>query len=144
MKLVKRFARSFAAISMVVATCATAVAQDGIVLVANIDQPMALNREQVRNLYMGGKVSVALKPVALSSKHRNRVVFNTKVIGLTESRIHSYWAQMRFTGRGKPPQEFDEIESLISHLQETPGAVGYLPAGITLPAELVVLYSTVN
>ena len=129
-------------ISAMVGASAVAIAQDGLVLVANIDQPISLNREQVRNLYMGGKTGVRLKPVALSAKHRNRIIFNTKVIGLTESRIRSYWAQMRFTGRGKPPPEFDDIDALIAHLQVTPGSVGYVSVGLALPAELRVLYHT--
>lgn len=118
--------------------------EDGLVLVANIDQSFELNRSQVRNLYMGGKVGKGLKPVALTTKHRYRVIFNTKVLGLTESRIHSYWAQLKFTGRGKPPPEFDEIDVLIAHLRSTPGSVGYMPASIELPDELVVLYRTLN
>lgn len=73
---------------------------------------------------------------------QTRVIFNTKVVGLTESRIQSYWAQMRFTGRRTAPKEIDGSKSIISYLESNEGAVSYLPEGSKIPDGLTILYAT--
>jgi len=87
-------------LSMPIASTASA---EGLKVVANTERNIQLSREQVRNLYMGATLGYGLKPVALPASNRHRSMFNTRVIGLAEARIQSYWAQMRFTGRLRPP-----------------------------------------
>ena len=119
----------------------TIAAAEGIIVVANTtDNSIQLNRQQVRNLFMGGVIPYDLTAVSLPPDNRNRVLFNTKVVGLTEARIQSYWAQMRFTGRKRAPREVNNESLLLDYLKESKGAVGYLPASATLPKELTVIY----
>ncbi|MDU0353508.1 hypothetical protein RS130_05820 [Paraglaciecola aquimarina] len=121
----------------------SATGADGIVVVANIkNKTMQLTRQEVRNLFMGGAIPYQLKAIALPANNRTRVFFNTKVVGLTESRVQSYWAQMRFTGRKKPPKEIKSEKLLLGYLIDNEGAVGYLPASTPLPASLSVLYTS--
>lgn len=118
-------------------------AAETIIVVANTaDKSIQLNRQQVRNLFMGGALPYDLDAVALPPENHTRVLFNTKVVGLTESRIQSYWAQMRFTGRKKAPVEIKNEELVVEYLMANVGATGYLPAGIAIPEELTVLYSS--
>ncbi len=119
---------------------ALGVQAEGLVVVANIKEPVKLSREQVRNLYMGASLGQDLTPLALRPGNHLRTVFNTRVIGLSEARVQSYWAQMRFTGRLKPPPEVKDAEELVQQLLQKPGAVGYLPVGLELPEPLVVVY----
>tara|TARA_R110002167_G_scaffold93085_3_gene249686 strand:- start:1698 stop:2126 length:429 start_codon:yes stop_codon:yes gene_type:complete len=115
---------------------------EAIVVLANTaDKSIQLNRQQVRNLFMGGVIPYDLQAVALPPKNQTRVLFNTKIVGLTESRIQSYWAQMRFTGRKREPKEIDNESSVLEYLKNNEGAVGYLPAGISIPANLTVIYT---
>ncbi|ABG42606.1 conserved hypothetical protein [Paraglaciecola sp. T6c] len=117
-------------------------AAEAIIVVANTsDKSLQLNRLQVRNLFMGGALPYDLDAIALPPENQTRVLFNTKVVGLTESRIQSYWAQMRFTGRKKAPREFSNEQSMLEYLINNAGAVGYLPEGISVPNELTVLYT---
>jgi hypothetical protein len=117
-------------------------ASEGIIVVANAaDKSIKLNRQQVRNLFMGGAVPYELEAISLPSNNQTRVLFNTKVVGLTESRIQSYWAQMRFTGRKRAPKEIDDESSVLEYLKNNEGAVGYLPAGISVPDSLTVVYT---
>ena len=114
---------------------------EAIVVIANTpDKSIQLNRQQVRNLFMGGVIPYDLEAIALPSENHTRVLFNTKVVGLTESRIQSYWAQMRFTGRKKAPKEIESEQLVLEYLKNNQGTIGYLPAGITLPKELTVVY----
>jgi hypothetical protein len=119
-----------------------ASANSSIVVVANTgNKQIQLNRQQVRNLFMGGALPYDLEAVALPPENQTRVLFNTRVVGLTESRIQSYWAQMRFTGRKKAPKEVASEKAVLEYIKSHPGAVGYLPAGVSIPDELTVLYS---
>jgi hypothetical protein len=113
-----------------------------IKLVANLSQniKITLNQQEVRSLFMGGARRYNFKAVALPPEHPTRVVFNTKVIGLTEARIQSYWAQMRFSGRKKPPLKVSDETKLLQYLQATPNAVGYISADTPIPKGLKIIF----
>ena len=113
---------------------------DNVVVVANSSSGIRLTQQEVRSLFLGGAVTVDLKPVALPPNNPTRIVFNTRVLGLTESRVQSYWAQMRFTGRKKPPLEVQNQIALIEYLLANPNTVGYLPLEADVPSELTVVY----
>lgn len=120
-----------------------ASANCSIVVVANTDnKKIQLNRLQVRNLFMGNALPYDLEAITLPPDNQTRVLFNTRVVGLTESRIQSYWAQMRFTGRKKEPKEIATERAILEYIKDNPGSVGYLPSGISIPDELTVLYSS--
>ncbi|WP_026376868.1 hypothetical protein [Aestuariibacter salexigens] len=127
-----------------IAFSACLFAQDGeVIVVANVDNTSAtLSKKQVRDLFMGGVNRDNLTPIALPPGDPTRVLFNTKVVGLTEARIQSYWAQMRFSGRSKPPNEIASVEALLVYLQHHQGSVGYVPAGTPLPDNLRVIYDS--
>ncbi len=119
-----------------------AAANTSIVVVANTDnKKIQLNRQQVRNLFMGGALPYDLEAIALPPDNQTRVLFNTKVVGLTESRIQSYWAQMRFTGRKTAPKELNSERVILDYLKNNEGAVGYLPESLSLPKELTIIYT---
>ncbi len=117
--------------------------QTDIVVVANIDNAaMRLNKVDIRNLFMGNASDVVLEPVALPPDTLARAIFNTKVIGLIESRIQSYWSQMRFSGRSRPPREMASVDELITYIGSHKDTVAFIPADAEIPAHLTVVYST--
>lgn len=121
--------------------CDMCYARETILIVANIDdKAMKLTRQEVRNIFMGGTSPYELTAIALPIENLTRVLFNTRVVGLTESRIQSYWAQMKFSGRKRPPRELNSEQLVISFLEENQGAVGYLPAHIDIPSDLTVIF----
>jgi hypothetical protein len=112
-----------------------------VVVVANTDlAPLSLSRQEVRSLFMGAALTYDLTPINLPPKNHTRIMFNTKVIGLTESRIQSYWAQMRFTGRKTAPKELADEPEVIEYLLTNPGGISYLSAHTGIPQGLTVLY----
>ncbi len=114
-----------------------------IMVVANIDnQTVKLDKVDIRNLFMGNASDVVLEPVSLPPQALARAVFNTKIIGLTESRIQSYWSQMRFSGRSRPPREISAVDELISYVSSHKDTVAFVPASADIPAHLTVVYST--
>lgn len=111
-----------------------------LLIVANIDDPsIHLTRTEVRNLFMGSALKYDLHAVILPPESNTRVIFNTKVVGLTESRIQSYWAQMRFSGRKKEPKQIANEQEVIEYLMSHQGAITYLSAEASIPKELTVL-----
>ena len=91
---------------------------------------------------MGNTIDVVLEPVSLPPETLTRAVFNTKIIGLTESRIQSYWSQMRFSGRSKPPKEMQDVENLLAYISTHKGTVAFFPADVPIPDHLTVVYKT--
>ena len=121
--------------------CAHAEQAGSLKLIANIGEPeISLTRQQVRELYLGRAGALGMIPLNYAPGSRLRIIFNTRVIGLTESRIQSFWAQMTFTGRGTPPREFDTPDELMDALQRTPGAVAYVSGDTPVPAGFQTLY----
>lgn len=119
--------------------------ENSINVVANIQgSSIQLSRQQVRNLFMGGTLPYDLTAIALPPQNQTRVLFNTKVVGLTESRIQSYWAQMRFSGRKTPPTELSSETLVMKYLQNHPGTIAYLPGDAEIPIGLTVLFTTIN
>ncbi|TPV56865.1 hypothetical protein FJ444_13995 [Aestuariibacter sp. GS-14] len=114
-----------------------------VVVVANVDnKDIRLDKRAVRNLFMGNAIDVLLEPVSLPPETLTRAVFNTKVIGLTESRIQSYWSQMRFSGRSKPPREMQDIDDLLAYISTHKDTVAFFPADTPIPDHLTVVYQT--
>lgn len=119
----------------------SAYARQEVVVVANIDYDVELSKQEIRNLFMGGTLNYDLTAIELPPNNSLRVLFNTKVVGLTEARIQSYWAQMRFSGRKKQPKQLQSTDSVIEYLLNNKGAIAYLPAKSNIPSELTVVYS---
>ena len=120
-----------------------AFASERIIIVTHSDNTgVRLSREQIRNLFMGASVGRDLQPVALPPGNRIRSLFNIKIVGLSDSRVQSYWAQMKFTGRRPPPQIVNSEKAMVQYLLDTPGSIGYLTADTDLPEDLIVIYAT--
>ncbi|WP_133470202.1 hypothetical protein [Paraglaciecola marina] len=113
----------------------------GIVVVANTDNTdLNIGKRQVRDIFMRSSSEFTLKPVVLKPNSEARLIFNTKVVGLTESRIQSYWAQMQFGGRKKPPIEIESPDTMLEYVKNNKNTVTYLPAHIKIPEGLTVIY----
>ena len=112
-----------------------------VLVVANVgDRDLQLSQREVRSLFMGRASDAGLNAIFLTPDNLTRVLFNTKVMGLAESRIQAYWAQMRFSGRRRPPREFEDEAAALRYVLANEGAVGYFSQDTPLPEGLVVLY----
>jgi hypothetical protein len=130
----------FVSLSFSVSYASIAESTDVIVVANSAAITGELSRSEIRQVFMGGTLSRKYEPVSLSVGSNVRIKFNTKVIGLTESRIQSYWAQLLFSGRSKPPKEFTEVDEVLEYISTVDNAVGYVPSDTVIPANLVVIY----
>jgi hypothetical protein len=109
--------------------------------VANTDQTdISVGKRQVRDIFMQSNSQLGLKPVTLTPNNEARFIFNTKVVGLTESRIQSYWAQMRFGGKKSPPQEFESVKAMLNFVKNNKNTVTYIPTSVEVPKGLTIIY----
>jgi hypothetical protein len=127
--------------------CGYADAKGGVwVITQRLDEDIQLTRQQIRQIYMGINIpltdQIDSSAVMLSTSHNVRAVFNAQIIGMTESRIQSYWAHMRFSGRSNPPIEYASVNELLDHLTTHKGSIGFVPIGTLLPEPLKLIYSS--
>jgi hypothetical protein len=113
---------------------------DGIVIVVNTKDNVKLSKQELKRLFMGAYIGYELTAVILPINHKARIEFNTSIIGLTEDRIQSYWAQMRFSGRRQAPQQLTSTQDIVNHLLNHEGSIAYLPQGTAIPDSLKVVY----
>ncbi|MCU4675797.1 hypothetical protein N7931_09140 [Catenovulum sp. 2E275] len=107
-----------------------AFAVSELLIVTAKTHKIELTRQQIKQLYLGARLSIDgmnLQPLALPVGNKWRTVFNTKVMGLNEARIQSYWAQMNFTGRRTAPAEINTVNKLVENVLAIPGTLAYLP-----------------
>ncbi|MDX2369011.1 MAG: hypothetical protein QNK36_11505 [Colwellia sp.] len=118
-------------------------AADDLIIVANIDEKdLTLTKVQVKNLFMRRAFKYELEPVILPPEHIIRILFNTKIVGLRESRIQSYWAQMRFSGRKVEPMHISTERLIIEYLLKNKGSIAYLSGNTIVPENLTIVYAT--
>ncbi len=147
MKIIKlRYPLKILLLVAAVLTSMHASASHTIIVVANVDAPIKLSKSEVKTLFLGGSASYDLKAFGLirAEENTSRALFNARIIGMTEARIESYWAQMRFSGRRVPIKEFDNVEKLLQYLSENKGTAGYVSEGIKLNENLRVIYRDEN
>lgn len=99
-----------------------------------------VSKKQLKQIYMNNGINFSAKPINLSSG-KARSIFNAKIIGLTNTRIKSYWAQMKFTGRANPPLELENPDKVIKFLEENPDYIAYVPNNIDKPESLSIIYT---
>ncbi|MBI9093133.1 MAG: substrate-binding domain-containing protein, partial [Desulfobacterium sp.] len=57
-------------------------------------------------------------------------LFLESYIHRTYSQWKSHWKKMVFTGKGVKPKQFDDAGTYLGYISSTPGAVGYIDAGL--------------
>ncbi len=57
-------------------------------------------------------------------------LFLKSYIHRTYSQWKSHWKKMVFTGKGVKPKHFDDTGAYLGYIASTPGAVGYIDAGL--------------
>lgn len=107
-----------------------AVADIAVVVAADSDIAM-LNREDVREIFLGitkrypnGEAVVPLDQSDAPIRDR----FVEKVLGFQVGQLRSYWASQIFTGRGRPPQRVKGDQQVKELVNAIPGAIGYINA----------------
>lgn len=99
-----------------------------IVVIGNSNVPK-MDAETVQKIYTGKYISVAgvsVTPVGVKSGTTMRNRFLHDYLNQDEEKYTAYWTVRRYIGKGAPPAELASAADVISYVQSTPGAVGYI------------------
>jgi len=102
-----------------------------------------ITKSQLRNIFLG-RNTLMFEPVIPPQETLSRIIFNMKIIGLNESRIQSFYAQMRFSGRARPPKEIATTKKLLEYVANTTNAISYVPSNSELPHNVEIIYIITN
>ncbi len=89
-----------------------------------------ITAEQLERLYLyradryPDKVKlVPIDQVTGSAIRRN---FTQKILWKTEIEVAEYWSRRMFSGKGRPPRQFDGDDNVIQAVTSNPGTLGYV------------------
>ncbi len=108
----------------------TVVAEELLVVVSEGSRVESLTKGEVVDLFMGRYVTFPNGDKArvfdLASKSKTKGQFYKLLVNRTEAQVNAYWARLLFSGRSVPPEEADSPEALITQIQQTDLAIGYI------------------
>lgn len=132
--------RSIFAILLALLTTTAALA-DGIIVIAHPSVPKT-DLATLQRIYTGKVIeinSVSIVPfnAAAGSPERNR--FLRDFLQQDEEKYTGYWTVRRYIGKGTPPRELGSAAEMISTVQATPGAIGYISESEWKPGVTVLM-----
>jgi len=103
---------------------------------------MTLRRADVAELFLKKvkrwKHSIDVEPVDQSERSAVRAEFAKSVLGRSTGDLRAYWEQQVMNGGANPPRVRATDDEVIRHIQQTPGAIGYVSAQAKLDGVRVV------
>ncbi len=125
------------------------LAQDGeafVVVVHASNETRELTQELLARMFLrkarnwrGGQ---AVVPVDHSLISPLRTSFSRRVLGLSVSEIRDYWMKQTLSGGELAPSVRGSEREVLEFVKGEPGAIAYVSAGTTLPAEVKALKVT--
>ena len=81
----------------------------------------------------------AATPVDQAKTVAVRGSFTREIHSRSVSAVETYWQQQPFSGRDTPPESKAGDNDVLAFVKSTPGAIGYVSAGATVPAGVKVI-----
>lgn len=131
-------------ILLVLLTLATHSHADDIAVIANPKAGFdSLTKAEARLLFLGKNKSLPSHQTAIPLMHVEasplRIRFDRAVMDRDPKQSRAYWAQMIFTGRGKPPRQLNNDNEVKQEVSRNPDAIGYINASAVDNTVKVVL-----
>lgn len=108
-----------------------AVAHADVVVIVSAKSPIKqLSADQASDLFLGkiGEFPNGAKATPLDQSEGSPVRdnFYLKNSGKAPAQMKAHWARMLFTGRGQPPVESGDNETIKKLVAANPGLIGYI------------------
>lgn len=105
----------------------------GLVLIVNKSVYVSsMSLAELQNVFLGKTVlwpdGKKIKVCMLKAGDTHDKFLND-VLGMSNVQFDTYWKQVIFTGKGRPPQTVDTEEEMVNYVTATEGAVGYIDSG---------------
>ena len=117
------------------------VAWAGVVVIAH-PALRKVDLVTLQRIYTGKVIEVggvAVQPVNLHAGVPVRQRFLNEFLQQSDDTYQAYWTVRRYVGKGTPPRELGSAAEVISYVQNTAGAIGYVDDADNPPAALVLM-----
>lgn len=119
-------------------------ARDTLYIITNAKNPThSLSKQDIQNIFLGKIQSFPngkpAKPVNLSKGSASRVAFMKEILKKNERSWRSHWARLLFTGKGKPPKEYQKTQDIIDLVAQKQQAIGYVIGNIDKNSNITIL-----
>jgi len=111
-----------------------------IVVIGNSNVPK-MDAVTIQKVFTGKFISVSgvnVTPVGVKPGMAARNRFLQDYLNQDEEKYTAYWTVRRYIGKGAPPVELAGAAEVISFVQSTPGAVGYIDEAELKPGVNVI------
>lgn len=116
-------------LSLILLSLSVFATADIVVVVPKSSETQKLNSSEVANIFLSrtnrfpnGDRSY---PIELKG-HGIRSHFYESISGKTPNQLSAYWTTLVFTGKGRPPKSYQDVNKLIDHMRNDPRAIAYL------------------
>jgi len=110
---------------------ATSVLAESVVIVNPLNDSK-LDKETIAKIYLGKTkyFSNGDKVLAISTKEKSatKQSFNRVVLNKSSSQLNSYWSKIIFTGKGRPPKEYEFDEDVKQQVAGNGNTIGIIDA----------------
>jgi hypothetical protein len=124
-----------AAIAMALLGAAAIQAADLKVIVNHSVGASAVTADELKGVFLGTKSSLSdgshVEPVLLKSGAAHET-FLKEYVGKTDDALNTYYRSLVFTGKGSMPKAFASDAEVISYVEKTKGAIGYVNAAANI------------
>jgi ABC-type phosphate transport system substrate-binding protein len=102
-----------------------------LVVIVNKNNPTAsIRATDLRLIYNGGKRmfenGTVIQPANLQPENEVRNDFFSRVLHLDAESYRLYWVRMIFSGKGKPPVEFENEEEAVNFVATNKGGLAFV------------------
>jgi ABC-type phosphate transport system substrate-binding protein len=106
-------------------------ANDKIAIVVAQNSPIqTITKCEIKNIFLSKTKQFAngdrTYAVELYKSDSSKL-FYSYISDKSPKQLRSYWSRLIFTGKGRPPKKFNDLQQLTTFLVQTPNAIGYLP-----------------
>jgi ABC-type phosphate transport system substrate-binding protein len=125
--------------------CQLAKANDELVVVVNKNNPVqSLTKSEVIDIFMGKYIAYpngeSANPLELEDSNKIKQIFYKDLIGRSLASVNAYWARLKFTGHRRKSDTVTTEEDVVSLINKTDSAIGYIRISKLTP-DLKVVYN---
>ncbi|OUR93814.1 hypothetical protein A9Q81_15195 [Gammaproteobacteria bacterium 42_54_T18] len=143
-KTVKTFIATLIAQILFISAPSHSYARDTLYIITNTkNATQSLSKQDIQNIFLGKIQSFPngnpAKPVNSSKGSPSRIAFMEEILKKTERSWRSHWARLLFTGKGKPPKEYQNPQDIIDAVAQKKQAIGYVIGNIDKNSNITIL-----
>ena len=106
--------------------------QNDIVVIVHKNNPTEqMSHSQVIDLFMGKYVAFPngdkARALDLHDSSEVKKQFYQALVKMSLARVNAYWSRIKFTGRARPPEMYDDENALLDYVSQTHDAIAYIP-----------------